>query len=93
MAATYCHRRDWQALSPLRSAPFPAPPPTPAQPSGILIQWSSVAGKTYTVLRSGVAGTNYSQLGSVITATNDLTLYYDSTATGQGPYFYRLKTQ
>ena len=65
----------------------------PALPSGILIQWSSVAGKTYTVQRSGVAGTNYTQLGWPITATTNSSQYYDPTATGTGPYFYRLKTQ
>jgi len=65
----------------------------PALPNGIIIQWSSVTGRSYTVERSSLVGTNYAQLGSVITATNDVTLYYDSTATGQGPYFYRLGTQ
>jgi hypothetical protein len=65
----------------------------PAQPSGIVIQWSSVAGKSYSVLRSGRAGANYTAIATGLSTTNTLSSYRDASATGPGPYFYRLTVQ
>ncbi len=65
----------------------------PAQPSGIAIQWLSVIGKTYTIQRSTTVDSNYLPLGAPILATNVQTSFSDTSATGPGPYFYRLLTQ
>jgi hypothetical protein len=63
----------------------------PAQPSGILIQWSSVAGKSYALIRSALPDTNYAPIVTNLLATNSLTGYRDTSAVGPGPYFYRLQ--
>jgi hypothetical protein len=65
----------------------------PAQPGGIIIQWSSVVGQTYMIERSSTVGTNYVQLGTPMKAVDTTAQYVDSTATGPGPFFYRLKLQ
>jgi hypothetical protein len=68
----------------------------PGLSGGITLQWSSVIGQTYTIFRSSTARTNatqYTQVGGPVHATDTLAQYSDSTATGPGPYFYRISTQ
>jgi hypothetical protein len=62
----------------------------PGQPSGIVIQWDSVAGKTYNILRSTLEATKFSVVATNLPATGGVTSFQDLTATGPGPYFYRL---
>lgn len=65
----------------------------PGVSGGITLQWSSVIGQTYSVLRSSNLGTNFTQVGTAVFATNTLAQYYDPTAIGHGPYFYRISVQ
>jgi hypothetical protein len=62
----------------------------PGQPSGIVIQWDSVAGKAYNILRSTLGPTNFTLVSSNLPGTGGITSFQDPTAAGQGPYFYRL---
>lgn len=69
--------------------------PLTAEGSGIIVEWASVTGKWYTVQRS----TNLASLpGFANIATNipgmfPVTTYVDATATGSGPYYYRVQVQ
>ena len=65
----------------------------PALGGGILINWSSIPQKRYTLERSINVGTNYAALPSAagMVATGTVLSYSDTAATGAGPYFYRLR--
>ncbi len=64
------------------------------QASNSVISWSSVAGKKYRLQRSsGLLTTNFSNLKTNITATPTINVYTDETATGAGPYHYRISTE
>ncbi|HTL57158.1 MAG TPA: hypothetical protein VL361_15860 [Candidatus Limnocylindrales bacterium] len=63
----------------------------PGQPSGIVIQWDSVAGKSYNVLRATRDPVSFSLVASNLAATAGVTSFQDPLATGSGPYFYRLE--
>jgi hypothetical protein len=65
----------------------------PAAPGGILIEWSSVAGKSYSIERSASLLTGFAPLLQGVAATAPMNSYRDATATGSGPYFYRLRVQ
>ena len=58
--------------------------------TGIKIIWSSVSGKTYSVQRSTDLTRGFVSLGTAITATDVETTVADPSATGPGPYFYRI---
>jgi hypothetical protein len=60
---------------------------------GINIQWSSVTGKAYTLQRSPDLLGGFSDLQLHIAATAPLNSFRDTTATGRGPYFYRLRVE
>jgi len=60
---------------------------------GIDIQWSSAAGKAYTLQRSGDLFGGFTDLQTHIAATAPLNALRDSSATGRGPYFYRLRVE
>jgi hypothetical protein len=60
------------------------------------VQWSSVAGRTYTVLRSTVLTNNASQFTVVqtgIVATPPVNTFLDPPSAGSGPYFYLLRVE
>lgn len=57
---------------------------------GVRVQWSSVAGKFYTVQRSGDLLSGFTGLQARLAATAPLNSFRDTSATGAGPYFYRL---
>lgn len=65
----------------------------PGLPSGVVIQWSGVSGKSYSLERSFQVAASYTAIANNLLATNSLMSFYDPTATGAGPYFYRLKMQ
>lgn len=71
----------------------PATPPLGTQ--GLVLEWLSVAGRNYTVSRSLNLGTNppFSVLRSNIPGLSGTTLFLDTDATGDGPYFYRVRVQ
>jgi len=63
--------------------------------SGVTVQWQSVSGKTYFIQRCG----NLSVPASFLTLQGNIagqagtTTYLDLTATGPGPFFYRVGVQ
>jgi len=65
--------------------------PSPAV--GLRVEWSSSAGKTYTVLRSATVLGGFEAIASGISATPPANIYPDPTATGEGPYFYLLRVE
>ncbi len=65
----------------------------PHATAGIVVEWSSVEGKTYTLERSIDLLTGYSPVQTSIGATAPRNTYHDSTATGSTLYFYRLRVE
>lgn len=63
----------------------------PAPGGGLIIKWSSVTGKTYSVHRTTNLGQGFAQLAANLPATAPLNQYTDSSATNSGPYFYRIQ--
>ena len=59
---------------------------------GALIQWSSVTKHYYSIQRSGNLTLGFTNLVIGIAATPSLNSYTDATATGPGPYFYRIRS-
>jgi hypothetical protein len=57
---------------------------------GTRVEWSSVTGKFYAVQRSGSLFNGFTNLQTHIAATSPQNSFRDSSATGFGPYFYRL---
>jgi hypothetical protein len=60
---------------------------------GIVVEWSSVQGKAYTLERSTDLLTGFAPIHTDIAATAPRNTYHDSTATGSTLYFYRLRLQ
>jgi hypothetical protein len=60
---------------------------------GIVIQWSSVAGKQYRIERSVDLAKGFEPLQTSLMATGAATSYRDASAIGPGPYFYRLQLE
>ena len=65
----------------------------PDPSGGVLIEWSSVPGKLYTVQRSGDLLGGFADLQIHIPATAPRNAFRDASATGSGPYFYRLRLE
>jgi hypothetical protein len=84
-----CGTNPTDALSVLRMTT------TSNGPSGTTVSWLSVTNRSYFVLR----GSNIMTLGSFQTVASNLvgqagsTSYFDPSATGPGPYFYRVGVQ
>jgi hypothetical protein len=60
---------------------------------GIRVEWSSVAGRVYTLQRSSSLLTGFTDLQQNIQATEPKNTYRDTNAAPPGPYFYRLRLQ
>ena len=60
---------------------------------GVRVEWSSVAGKRYTLQRSSSLMTGFIHLQGTIAATPPTNSFHDATATGAGPWFYRLRLE
>lgn len=60
---------------------------------GVTVTWSSQPEKQYTVERSLDVVTGYTPVLSNIVATSLTNRVHDATATNEGPYFYRVRTQ
>ena len=63
--------------------------------SGVTVQWQSVSGKTYFIQRCGNLSVpaSFSTLQGNIAGQAGTTTYLDLTATGPGPFFYRVGVQ
>jgi Bacterial TSP3 repeat len=66
--------------------------PTGAGETGLVVEWSSVTGKHYRVERSTNLLTVpvFTSIVSNISGQSPITVYTDMTATGSGPYYYRV---
>jgi len=58
---------------------------------GFQVEWSSMAGRAYVLERSAALANDWVVVRSDVAATPPQNLYHDTTATGAGPYFYRLR--
>ena len=60
--------------------------------TGIVVRWQSVADMPYTLERSSnlSSAPSFTGIASDISGQADSTTYTDTTAVGQGPYFYRV---
>jgi hypothetical protein len=63
------------------------------QAGGALVEWSSVANRSYSILRSSDVQTGYQLLTSGRQATPPVNSFLDTTAVPPGPYFYILRLQ
>jgi hypothetical protein len=63
------------------------------QGQGVLVEWSSVTNRLYTIMRSSDLQTGYQPLVGSRPATPPLNTHLDTTAVPPGPYFYRLQLQ
>lgn len=66
---------------------------TTAPAGGLTIEWSSVADRVYTVLRSTTVLGGYAPIVSGVAATPPSNTYTDESASESGPYFYRLQLE
>lgn len=62
-------------------------------PGSVLIEWSSVTGKSYRIERSANPATGFAPIQQNVAATAPKNSYTDATAAGAGPYFYRLRVE
>jgi hypothetical protein len=65
----------------------------PHPQGGIEVKWSSVAEKSYAVQRSSNLLTGFVDVVTGRAATAPTNIYRDATATGEGPFFYRLRLE
>jgi hypothetical protein len=65
----------------------------PAAGGGLTLRWSSVPGKTYSVLRTQDLDEAFRELAPAIPATGPVTSFVDPSALGSGPYFYRIRVR
>jgi hypothetical protein len=63
------------------------------QPQGVLLEWSSVTNRVYSVLRSSDPLTGYQILAADRPAIPPVNSHLDTTAVPPGPYFYRLQLE
>src|ERR1043165_6563476 len=64
-----------------------------SQAQGVLVEWSSVTNRLYSIFRSPQLLTGFQTLVGNRQATPPTNSYLDATATPPGPYFYRLQLQ
>jgi hypothetical protein len=64
-----------------------------AEPPGIRVEWSAVEGTMYKLMRSADLLTGFTNLVTHIQATAPKNSHHDTTATGAGPYFYRVAVE
>lgn len=60
---------------------------------GLIIRWSSVPGKVYSVSRATELIQGFTVLAPEIPSTGEVTSFTDSSARGSGPYFYRIQVK
>jgi hypothetical protein len=65
----------------------------PQANGGLVILWSSVPGKSYSVSRSTNLIQQFVVLADSVRADSITTTYFDSTVSGNGPFFYRISVR
>jgi len=60
---------------------------------GVLLEWSSVTNRSYSILRSSEVLTGFQPVAVNRVATPPMNTYLDTTAVPPGPYFYRVRLQ
>ena len=63
----------------------------PAPGGGLILKWASITGKSYSIHRTTDLGQSFTALSGNLAATAPQNQYTDSSATGPGPYFYRIQ--
>ena len=66
---------------------------TPDTLGGIRLEWSSVSNRVYVLQRSDQLLSGFADIRMDIPSSPPVNNYRDVTATGTGPYFYRLRIQ
>ena len=61
--------------------------------AGIVVRWSSVGGRQYSLWRATELASGFTELDAPISGTPPMNTYTDTTATAEGPYFYRVKVE
>lgn len=61
--------------------------------AGITLEWRSVPGKRYTVERTTDLAQGFEPIQPALTASEGHTRFHDLTATGSGPFFYRIRVE
>ena len=92
------NRQKWIAgLNPTNPASVLVmlPPAVTSGSAGITVTWQSVNTRRYYLLRAANLGgaTGFSMIQSNLVGQAGTTSYLDQTATGNGPYFYRVAVQ
>jgi len=65
----------------------------PHPQGGLEVKWASVAEKSYVLQRSSNLLTGFADVASGQSATPPVNTYRDATASGAGPFFYRLRIE
>ena len=65
----------------------------PHAQGGIEVKWSSVTDKSYAIQRSSDLLTGFTNIVARRAATPPINTYHDASATGAGPFFYRLQIE
>lgn len=65
----------------------------PHPQGGLEVKWASVPEKSYVLQRSGNPLAGFTEVASGQAATPPVNAYRDATATGVGPFFYRLRIE
>jgi hypothetical protein len=92
----YTVYQDWVAgLNPTNPASILAMLPQPATNStaGVTVSWESVSGIIYFIQRSSSLAAGFMTIQSNIVGQAGTTSYSDTSAIGNGPYFYRVGVQ
>jgi hypothetical protein len=69
--------------------------PTGVDETGVVVEWTSVTGRYYTVERSTdlMAVPAFTKIVGQVPGLSPFTAYTDMTATGSGPYYYRVQEE
>lgn len=64
---------------------------TPIAGGGLIIRWSSVGGRRYSIQRASDLSQPFQTLEAAVAAEPPVNQYTDGSATGAGPFFYRVR--
>lgn len=65
----------------------------PEAPLGVILRWSSIPNRTYSILRSIDLLEAFSNIQQGIASDPPVNVFEDTTATNHGPYYYRIKIE